>query len=267
MTQQKAQNNMEKSATKRSCCLAVVITSLCGLAAEYVNLTAGVDESGIPITGHISVYALSAICIVSVIIYILLSRGLPRRTTRKESISFSFPMMLCGMVSALLLLCDSLITLLTGSGAISLILGLLGILGSVGLFLASAIFGGYLRRNPAPGLVACTYLVVRLMLNFKEWSTDPIILDYFVLLFALAFSLLGIYRCFGFDFGLGRPRQTLFHSCAAIFFCALALLRGLMTGSVSTILTFLGLLLWFPPLLSSLFSAPSDEICQQDEQA
>ena len=129
-----------------------------------------------------------------------------------------------------------------------LALALLGLVGSICLFVTA-----YSRRQgvpkPAAEVMPVIYLLVRLLLNFRKWSTDPIILDYGFMLFASIFLLLALFRGAGFVFDQGKARRTLFCAMGAVFFCGAALMDGLVTGKLSSTLICAGGMLWQLPVL------------------
>lgn len=75
-------------------------------------------------------------------------------------------------------------------------------------------------------LLPIVYFILRLILNFKAWSTDPIILDYCFRLFAMICTMLGTFLAGGFAFGEGRRRLSLFFTLGGVFFCIVALADG-----------------------------------------
>ena len=112
----------------------------------------------------------------------------------------------------------------------------------------------------------CISHQVKLILNFKGWSTDPIILDYCIMLFALIFVVLGFYYSTGFLFDLGKPRLTLLFTLCACLFSAVAVVDGLLDGSFATILEYLGFIAWLLPVVCAV-SVPSapDALKTEDE--
>lgn len=73
------------------------------------------------------------------------------------------------------------------------------------------------------GCVIVLWLVLRIIGNFKVWSTNPAVLDYCYPLFALLCSMAGCFHMAGCLAGLGKGRLTLFWCAAAVFFCGIAL--------------------------------------------
>ena len=133
---------------------------------------------------------------------------------------------------------------------------LLGLFSGICLFVTAWMRGHGKATYPPLELVPDVYLVVKLILNFKGWSTDPIILDYCIMLFAMIFVVLGFYYSTGFLFDLGKPRLTLLFTLCACLFSAVAVVDGILDGSFATILEYLGFIAWLLPVVCAV-SVPS----------
>ena len=146
------------------------------------------------------------------------------------------------------------------------IMFLLGLLGGFCAFATAVLRRGPGKRSPAPEMVPVVYLLIKTMLNFKRWSTDPVILDYCVQLFALIFTMLAFFRGAGFVLNQGKPRRALFDCMAAVFFCAAAMMDGIHTLSLSAIITYGGFLLWQLPVIWDLLTpSPPDPVPRMAE--
>ena len=111
-------------------------------------------------------------------------------------------------------------------------------------------------RQPSALLYILTsfYLVVRLIMDFQSWNTDPSIHDYAYGLLASICCMLGTYHLAGFCLDRGKRRMTLFWLLLGVFFCGIngadtvlrgdlrdvllngALLLFLLVGSISLLL-------------------------------
>jgi hypothetical protein len=98
-------------------------------------------------------------------------------------------------------------------------------------------------RKPWRGLymLACVYLVVRLILNFQQWSLDPSIHDYGFRLLADICCMIGLYHIAGFGFSRGKRRTTLFWTLGTVFFCAISLADAFAMPDKSELFILLGL--------------------------
>ena len=70
-------------------------------------------------------------------------------------------------------------------------------------------------------MAVSVYLVVRLILSFQSWNTDPSIHDYCFRLLAAICCMLGTYQLAGFCLDQGRRRLTLFWTLFAVVFSAM----------------------------------------------
>ena len=75
-------------------------------------------------------------------------------------------------------------------------------------------------------LGGCLFLTVRLICQFRHWSTDPVIEDYASALLANVMAMLGAYHTAGFSLGEGARRRSLFFCLGSIFFSLLSLADG-----------------------------------------
>ncbi len=78
------------------------------------------------------------------------------------------------------------------------------------------------ERKPSPLLYMAVslYLVVRLIVYFQAWNTDPSIHDYAFQLLAAICTMLGSYQIAGFGFDKGKRRMSIFWCLMAVFFCS-----------------------------------------------
>lgn len=237
---------------------AYVITLIFALFAAGLrlwNLFVAVDEQGLPVM-HLSIILLIAAAILFLLLALFLSYRSPGRSGNSQVLQYGSGGFLCSLIAAILILLGSCAefaeALVSGPGISAPIMCLLGLLGGVCCCLTAWFRRRSGPRYPFVELAPILYLLVKLILNFKGWSTDPIILDYCVILFALIFTLLAFYYGAGFVFDLGKPRRTLFCAMAAVFFCAAAIMDGIMDLRPSTIITYGGFLLWQLPVIWDL---------------
>ena len=95
-----------------------------------------------------------------------------------------------------------------------------------------------MNRNPSPLLymIASLYLIVRLIVCFQVWNTDPSIHDYAFQLLAAICCMLGCFQLAGFSFDRGHLRICLFWTLCATAFCGFTAADTLRSGSLSNIL-------------------------------
>ena len=247
---------------RRSSCLILLLLSVVvGCALRLWNLTAGVDAMGLPLANHISTPLMAGWCILSLIVFAIFARhtGGAGNTSSVLQPASGVLSYLGGGLILLSAVLEFASALMTGATMSAPILCLMGVLSGICLLIVC-----YLRHQektvaPPLELIPEVYLVVKLVLNFKSWSTDPIILDYCVLLFAMIFVLLGFYHSTGFLFSQGKPRMTLFVCLGACLFSVMAALDGIMDRSPSAVSEYLGFIFWLLPVISCITApAPVD---------
>jgi hypothetical protein len=231
----------------------LAILSLCGGAARLWNLKSAIDSQGLFISGHSSTIVLVSVSIAAVVLLAILSFLSPGRSGEAVVLYTKSPV---PMIAAVLLLVgvglEFVEALVSGPSISAPIMCLLGL--AAGICLVVVAKGRKMGQvfHPCFDVIPVVYLIIRLILNFKNWSTDPIILDYCFLLFALIFALLGFYHSAGFRFDQGQPRKTLFFSSVGIYFSLMAAVDGILDSSIATAAIYLSLLLWLWPIVSCL---------------
>ncbi|MBQ6430930.1 MAG: hypothetical protein IJJ99_03520 [Oscillospiraceae bacterium] len=90
-------------------------------------------------------------------------------------------------------------------------------------------------KKPSPLLfmIASLYLIVRLIVCFQVWNTDPSIHDYAFQLLAAICCMLGCFQLAGFSFDRGHLRMCLFWTLSATAFCAFTAADTLHAGVLS----------------------------------
>lgn len=91
---------------------------------------------------------------------------------------------------------------------------------------------------------ASIYLVVRLIVHFQSWNTDPSVHDYAYQLLAAICAMLGTFQLAGFSFDKGKRRMSLFWCLCSVFFCGITVADSLHSGQAAEILINASLLLF-----------------------
>ena len=230
----------------------LALGTVLGALARFWNLSAAVDHMGLFIANHPATLAFVGVSILFVLIFLILSICSPGRGVDHGVLTYTTFHSSLSMAAAWLLLMGTLIeSFSTGFGLEFILTFLLGLAAAICMLLLPRMRK---QGNQAalPELVPVFFLLVKLVFNFKNWSTDPIILDYCDMLFSLIFSLLAFFCIAGFAFGRGRPRKTLFYASCGILFSAMAAVDGIMEGAWATTMTHLGFILWLCPVAEHL---------------
>lgn len=237
----------------RRVCGLIWLLCLIGGGLRFWNLDVAVDGFGLPLSGQPSTLILILFSLLMVVPAFLFGRSSVVPDGKRHVMTFTGSGFAVSLVGAVLLFVGAMLSagecLLFGGSTASLLMCMLGIVSAVCLMVVA-----YVRRSgkgsyPVAHLIPIVYLILKLILNFKDWSTDPVVLDYCFIFFALVFTLLAVYHGVGFLFDAGKPRRVFFHSFMAIYFCALATVEALVEGSLSTAVNYMGFLLWLWPSL------------------
>lgn len=102
-----------------------------------------------------------------------------------------------------------------------------------------------LKKKPSPLLymVASIYLIIRLIVRFQAWNTDPSIHDYCFKLLAAICCMLGTFQLAGFSFGKGHRRISIFWTLCAVVFCCISLPDAYLLGTADDLIITASLLL------------------------
>lgn len=76
------------------------------------------------------------------------------------------------------------------------------------------------------GCVLPVYLALSLIVDYRVWSQDPMVVDYSFQLLFLVSAMLSAYHLAGFRVGKGKRRITLFYTACALIFAGPVLADG-----------------------------------------
>lgn len=106
---------------------------------------------------------------------------------------------------------------------VSIVLGALGVVAALGLTMAA----NYRRRGNNPPVrcyvPAILFYTAKLFRDFRVWMTDPAILDYCFLLFALICVMLATYHAGAFSVDRGNSRALTLYALLGLYFAVVAL--------------------------------------------
>lgn len=236
----------------------LALGAVLGALTRFWNLSAALDQQGLFILRHPATSVLIGISILFVLVFAILSQRSPGHGVDHRVLTYGSGQAVLSLIAGLLLLASSVFYAVSNVFDLEVfVLFVLGLGSAISMLVLSM---GRKRGNKKhlPELVPVFFLLVKLIFNFKNWSTDPIILDYYDMLFAMIFLLLAVYGIAGFSYDCGCPRRTLFYSSCGIFFSAMAAVDGLMEGTWSNVLLYLAMILWLCPSVYCLL-VPREE--------
>lgn len=221
--------------------LPVMIVTLCMAVAAFFlrrsQLSTAFDEIGVIAgKGHGFVWY-TVVAVVLFAVYAWFLRG------RKKYSSISSrwtPLFVLSCVAAALLAVGSILRLSAGAGASGIVIALGGVITAVCWVLTA--LGRYQARQAhgALFLLPAVFYVVDLVMQFRLWTRDPIILDYCYDLLALICTMCAVFQLGGYCFDKGKRRAATFFTMSGIFFNAAA-----MAGAdAPCMLSYLAAALW-----------------------
>lgn len=231
-----------------------------GLLLRVWLMTAGVDQKGFIIPGHLAGILLFLLVLGAMIALFFLTRDL----VEASKYAFNFPAseISCygAFVAASGIGISSFVDIFVAIDALEVVAALLG-LASAGLLVLAGLFR---RKGTAPSLLIhigiCVYLMLRLICYYRHWNSDPQILDYCFQLVATACLMLSTYQRATFDAQDGKRRPYAFLSLATIFFSCISLVGW------SNILFFFSVIIWQITDLCSLIPLSLQDIpCDEED--
>ena len=167
---------------------------------------------------------------------------------------FNFPPSLQSAIGCLLggasILVTCIIELIVYSDTLNLLTCLLGFLSAAALVYVAYCRWKGLRMNILFHGAVCLYLMLRLVGQYRHWSSDPQLLDYCFQLMATVCIMLSVYHRAAFDADSGNRRLYAVFHLGAVYFCCLSLV-----GS-ENIVFYLGIGIWMFFDLCSLRPMP-----------
>ena len=222
----------------------VLILTLAGAIAGFFlrrwQLQSAFDQDGLVLRGSAATWALGTLCLVWTVGLAVFARGLERRSGYEESFSSGLPEMLLSVGAAATVLVGSALEVAGGVRGLDLAVQFLGVCSALCILVTA------LRRYrgvvppAAVHILPCLYLVLKLIVDFKQWSVDPAVLDYCYELFAAIAAMCAVYHLGGFCFGKGGRRISVFWCLTCLVFTAVSLADGGLTHT----LLFGGMGLW-----------------------
>lgn len=164
----------------------------------------------------------------------LLFYGLPGRTEYFETFSSDTLWMIISLLGGLGVMGGNGYALVTGSGDIDKIVAMAGIVAGIAICaVAVARYKGEVLHY-AIHILPCLSLVVKLIVEFRQWSVDPTIMDYLFRQLAVIAAMAANLHITGYCFQLGKRRTTAFLTLCATIFTGAALVGTSVAQSLVT---------------------------------
>lgn len=214
-------------------------TGLIGvLYVAILSAIAGYFFRATQISGGSSV-PLIAFSILMVLIFALAAVSLEKAAVFSEVYSRSGQDLAFCLLGALGLSAGCALCFRTASMVLSLI-SLLGILAGVSLAIGAVLRWKGKKPSGAYYVFPILFYVSRLFRDFRHWETNPTLLDYCFLLFAMISFMLASYHAGAFCFDRGSRRRLAFYALTGVYFGTISLVGA----QLSSLLIYGGSVLW-----------------------
>lgn len=194
-----------------------------GLLLRYLLYATGTDDQGLLVRDHfarILIWLLTAVTLAGLFV-------LTRKITGPEPYRDRFPASTPGGIGCILAAGGTLLTTISempnATGSAELVCTVLGfaaalILLLLGICRLTGFEPGFLLHA-----VLCVYFALRMVAQYRYWSSDPQLMDYCFHLLACVGLMLASYHHAAFGAEMGSHRQLWFFSLAAVYLCCLTL--------------------------------------------
>lgn len=230
---------MKRLGSTRAAALLGITGGAAVLAAilRWVQLSNDIKSNGAVLPGRYLYLVIAVLSVAVLAALAVLIRPLRRQTRWEEIFSggklpniLHIASAVCFVIGGVMLYYASLpktedeaLALTQLQKTINLLIPLLGAACAVTLVAFARKCLRHEKPSPLLYMIVSIYLVVRLIVNFQKWSTDPSLNDFVYHLFAAISCMLAAFQLAGFSFGKGKRRITLFWSLCAVYFSAISI--------------------------------------------
>lgn len=194
-----------------------------GLALRVALYSTGIDEKGLLISGHPAQIALWILTFLAGIALVFLTLSIQGPDRYGDAFPASLPAALGCFAAAAAFLITALSEFSPRATSLDAIVLVLGIASAVSL-----VYLGYCRLRRVRPLflfhaIVCLCLALRMVCQYRLWSSDPQLQDYGFYLTAYVALMLTAYHLAAFDAGMGSFRTLWFLGLASVYLCCLSL--------------------------------------------
>lgn len=199
--------------------LLTLSAGVCGMMLRVVLFANGMDEKGLLISGHWAGTGLWILTAAMVAMLFLLSRTIqgPKRYLNAHPASFSACL---GAVLAAFAIARTTVSELHTQ---PLPITLLGLVAAVCLLVIAFCRIQPSRPNFLLHCVLCVFFAARMISQYRNWNSDPQVLDYAFYLGAHIALMLTAYQHAAFDAGFGNHRSAWCFGLLAAYLCFVSL--------------------------------------------
>lgn len=252
----KWESSMERKLSRIPVMVLTAILAVLAFCLRNNQLKTAFDAIGvIPGSGSLLIW----IALLVIVLFAAYSFFLRGRKKYAAISSRHLPLMILTCAAALLLAVGSILFLKSGASKADVVLAVGGV-----LVAACWIGAGFSRfqAKRAPVvlfLIPAVFYLVELVLKFRLWTQDPVILDYCYDLGALICTMCSLFHLTGYCFDKGSRRLSVFFSLSAVFFNAAAMAGSAASEWMGCLAVILWLLVNLWLLLRPGVSRPAPE--------
>ena len=213
---------MKRSLTNKLLPWLAPVLGLLGSAAMRAVYAFGTDEKGLILPFHISTLAVYALTAAMAVGLLLLIRDMEDTSGYRRLFPDSRLAAvgtLCAAIGILVTVVESLTAM---DEPVRIISGLLKIIAGIALIYLARCRWKNLRGSFLAWAAATAYMLLRIMFEYRSWSTQPELLRYLFPLLASVCMVLAVYHRMAFCVKMGSRTQFLFFSQFGAFCCLLA---------------------------------------------
>lgn len=228
--------------------LSAILGAIALAGMRYYQLAFCMDESGLLARGSIIIWLFAAVVAVLILALVLTIVRLDKSAGVEQDCHCNIFWHLCSAAAAAGLMagCGYYALKIPVSDTLKLVLFSVGVICGALLIISDALRIMDKASNFMLLLLPCLFLAGKLVFDFKQWSYDPIVIDFCFKLLASITAMIACFNLAGFPIGVGRKRATIFFCLLAFAFSAM-LIPDYLIGrdcSIGELVIYLSLGLW-----------------------
>lgn len=229
-----------------------LVTALLGAIAltglRYYQLFHCMDENGLLIRGSRVAWGFVGLVVIVVAALVILLVGLKRTAGTEKAFSCGiFPRLCSAAAAGLFLVACAVCSIRTPLDDLPhVIIFSVGVLCGALLIISDALRMMGRRSNFLLLLIPSVFFAAKLVIDFKNWSVDPNVIDFCFKLLASITVMLACFNLSGFPLDVGKKRATVFFCLLAFVFCSMTAADWLLHKNCPTreMLLYISLGLW-----------------------
>ena len=194
-----------------------------GMLLRFLLYATGTDDQGLLSRSHFAHYLVWILTAVTLAGLFLFSRSITGPDLYRDCFPTSTPAGIGCILAAVGILITTITESTAESGSAELVCTVFGFAAAlILLFLGVCRLCG-LEPSFLCEAVLCVYFAIRMVSQYRHWSSDPQLMDYCFHLCACVGLMLSTYHHAAFGVGMGRHRSLWFFSLATVYLCCMTL--------------------------------------------